>query len=192
MAIQEFFFYGSLIILLAVFSVQIFRRALVFKIVRPLFFILLLATFSYLFYLSYLQYQAFQSGPLQFTLGTLDGINWFIGYVRLHFWNQYLISLLAALLIVLIAEYINKRRGGIHFEREEFYLSALGIFLVGYPGWIFYLAVILILSALVSFLFIRRGERLPLYHFWIPTAIAVLLVIQFWAKDQAWWGSFRF
>lgn len=192
MAIQAAFFYGSVGFLTVFLLVQIFKRPLFPKIVKPAFFIFVLATLAYLSYLTYLQYQAFQDGPLQTTLSSKDGLIWFAGYVRLHFWNQYLVSLALALIILWVAEYWNKRKGEILMEREELYVAALGIFSVGYPGFLFYIVLVLLLSALCSLMFVKRGERLPLYYFWIPTAISVLLAIQFWAQGQGWWSSFRF
>lgn len=151
------------------------------------------ATLAYLIYVGYLQFLTFyKDGFFAPILGTGKGFFWFLGYARIHFWNDYLISFPAGILVALIGYYFNKKYAERFFEREELYLAALGILLVGYPGFLFYLPLVLVASVLGSALFIRRGERLPLYHFWIPVAILVLLVIQFWAKNQEWWSSFRF
>lgn len=185
-------FYISLIILALTLAIQTSRRDLTLKAARTIFFVSLAAILGYLSYYTYLQYQAFNSGLLRFTLGTQEGLLWFVGYVRLHFWDQYGVALLAAFLIVLIAEYFNKKKGGIFMEPEEFYLAALGIFLVGYPGFFFYIILVLLASAVASAIFLKKGERLPLYYFWIPTAIAVLIAIQLLGQYQPWWTSFRF
>ena len=192
MPYQQIFFYTSLAIFLAVFLIQIFWRKNIFKIIRPLFWVTVFATFGYSFYISFLQYQAFQSGPLNLILGTSKGLLWFIGYVRLHFWNQFVISLLGALLIFLFAKYMNKKMGERFFEREEIYIGALGVFLVGYPAWIFYIVLVLLASVIASAIFLRKGERMPLYVFWIPAAIITILIVQFWAMHQSWWNSLRF
>lgn len=147
----------------------------------------------YLIYIGYLQFLAFYEGGLVTPiLGTGKGLLWFLSYIQLHFWNDYLVSLPAGILVALIGYYFNKKYAERFFEPEELYLAALGILLVGYPGFLFYLPLVLILSVAGSLLFVRRGERLPLYHFWIPTALVVLLVIQFWARNEEWWTSFRF
>lgn len=148
--------------------------------------------FAYLVYLSCLQFQAFYEGPLQAVLGTKNGLVWFFGYVRLHFWNDYLLSLPVALLFAWTASYFNKKYHERFFEKEEPFMAALGILLTGYPAFLFYLPLVIMLPAIASAIFVRRGDRLPLYHFWIPTAIAVLLAVHFWAEHQDWWGSFRF
>ncbi len=185
-------FYISLIILSVTLAIQTSRRDLTLKTVRAIFFISLASILAYLSYYTYLQYQAFKSGFFRFTLGTQSGLLWFISYVQLHFWNQYFVALVGALLVVLVSEYFNKRRGEIFFEREEMYLAALGIFLVGYPGFFFYIILVLLASAVASAIFLKKGERLPLYYFWIPTAIAVLTTIQVWGQYQPWWTTFRF
>ena len=77
-------------------------------------------------------------------------------------------------------------------EREEYHLLALGIFLVGYPGFIFYIPIVLISGIIASLIFIKKTERLPLYHFWIPTALIVILITEFWAKNQDFWKLFSF
>jgi len=192
MVIQNVVFYFSFGVLLAVFGIQILWRHKIIKIIRPIFWGTAFLVLAYLLYAAYLQYQAFQGGPLSFTLGTVKGLFWFFGYVRLHIWNQFLVSFAAALGIFALAKYINKKRGEIFMEREEIYLGGLGTFLVGYPAFFFYIILVLLLSSLISFLFLPRGERLPLYHFWMPTAIVVLLTAQFWAENQSWWASFRF
>jgi len=192
MPFGEAFFYAIFGIFALVLAIQIFWRRNSAKIVKPIFWSAAAIVLAYIVYVSYLQYQAFQGGPLSATLGTISGLKWFFGYARLHFWNQYLVSFIAALGIFALAKYINKKRGEIFMEREEIYLGGLGTFLVGYPGFFFYIILVLALSVLTSALFVRKGERLPLYYFWMPTAIVALLTINFWAGNQSWWASFRF
>ncbi len=192
MFISEIFFYLSVAIIATVFAAQVWVRRRTLVVARTFFFASFIAVLAYVTYVSYLQYQAFNGAVLGLTLGTIDGLKWFFGYIQLHFLNEYLISLIAAFLIIFIAQYINKKRGSVHFEEDELYTAALSIFLVGYPGFIFYIPIVLLASVLVSLLFVRHGERLPLYHFWAPTGIAVLLAIHFWAGNQVWWAAFRF
>ena len=185
-------FYGSLGILVLAAAAQFFPRALLTARARLIFWLSVVLVLGYASFTAYLQYRAFENGPLSFVLGTTEGLKWFVGYARLHFLNEYLVSLITAIVIALFAEYFNRRKGELFFEREELYIAALGIFLVGYPGFLFYIPLVLILSLLTSVFFVKRGERLPLYYFWMPTAIAVLLAVQFWAENQSWWTSFRF
>ena len=189
---QNIFFLMTLAVPAFIFILQLAKREIIRKAIKSAFWVVVVVIFGYWSYIVYLQYQAFASGPLGTTLGTIDGLQWFFGYTRLHFWNQHLVSFIAALGIFALAKYLNKKRGEIFMEPEEIYLGGLGVFLVGYPGFLFYLPLVLIASIVVSLMFVRRGERLPLYHFWMPTAIVVLLVIQFWADGQDWWATFRF
>lgn len=191
--IQEaVFFYFTITVPIFTLAIQIFYRESAQKIIRIVFWLTVILISGYLVYLSVLQYQAFEQGPIGLTLGTISGFKWFFGYVRFHFWNQYLISFLAALGIFALAKYMNKKRGEIFFEPEEIYLGGLGTFLVGYPGFFFYLPLTLLSSAAVAEIFLQKGERLPLYYFWIPTALFVLLAVHFWLGNQEWWTTFRF
>ncbi len=185
-------FWVSLAILMFTLVLQLVRRDLLKKHASRIFLYSAGIVFAYLIYVGYLQFIAFQSGPLDFTLGTKSGLSWFFGYVQLHFLNDYVISFLAAILFTLIGGFFNRKYHERFFEREELYLLALGILLVGYPGFFFYIPLVLIASIVISAFLVRRGERLPLYHFWIPTAIAVLFVTHFWANSQPWWVTFRF
>lgn len=185
-------FYGNLGILIFAAAMQFFSRQFLAAQARLLFWLSVAIVLGYVFYTTYLQYNAFEAGPLLFVLGTMEGLKWFISYVLLHFWNEYLVSLITAIVVAIFAEYLNRKKGELFFEREELYIASFGIFLVGYPGFIFYIPLVLIFSSFTSLLFVKRGERLPLYYFWMPTAIVVLLTIQFWAQNQSWWASFRF
>lgn len=185
-------FYGSIGILALVAAAQIFLREFIAARARLMFWLSVALILGYVSYTAYLQYRAFETGPLSLVLGTVEGLKWFVGYAQLHFLNEYLVSLITAIAVTLFAEYLNRKKGERFFEREELYIAALGIFLVGYPGFIFYVPFVLVLSSLISLLFVSRGERLPLYYFWTPSAIVVLLAVQFWAEKQGWWTSFRF
>jgi hypothetical protein len=185
-------FWISLAALLIALALEWLKRGFLAKHASRIFLYSALIVFAYLLYIAFLQFQAFQRGPLGLTLGTKDTFLWFLGYVRLHYWNVYLVSFPAAILFALIGGWFNKKYAERFFEKEELYLIATGILLTGYPGFIFYIPLVLLLSSAVSAIFLKHGERMPLYHFWMPTAIAVLLAIQLWAGSQVWWGSFRF
>ncbi len=185
------FYVNLAVLILAETSIIIWRSSLK-KIASRVFLYSGGFVFAYLIYISFLQYRAFQSGALSFIIGTGKGIQWFFSYIFFHYWDDYLISLSAAVIFLLVARYFNKKYEERFFETEELWLAATGIFLVGYPAWLFYLVIVLLLSAIVSAIFMKKGERLPLYHFWIPTAIVILVAVQFWAEKQVWWLSFRF
>ncbi len=185
-------FYFGLSILALTLGVQILKPLLLKKW-SPKVFVVVLGLFGlYLFQVSLLQYHAFLSGLLSPLIASGQSLDWFFGYVRLHFWDQYLFSLIAALLFYLAAKYFNDKKGERFFEREEVWLGMLGIFLVGYPGLFFYIALMLLLPALLSVAFLQKNERLPLYYFWLPTAVFVILIVHFVLVNQAWWVKFIF
>lgn len=189
---RPIFFYLFLGILVLTTWLQIYRRPLAARLASRIFLYSSGFALAYLIWIGFLQFRAFQSGVLGLTLGTRETFLWFLGYTRLHFWNEYLLSLPVAVLFALIALYFNKRYHERFFENEELYLIALGILLVGYPGFIFYIPLVLLISIVTSLIFVRRGGRLPLYHFWAPVAAAALLIAHFWASSQGWWAAFRF
>ncbi len=185
------FYFTALICLLIIF-LEIKKRHLLIKFIRPIFYISLIGAFSYIGYLIISQYKIFNQGLIGASLNSESGLRWFLSYVRFHFLNSHLVSLIFAIIILCLAEYFNKKKGEIFMEREEYHLSALGIFLVGYPGLLFYIPMVLISGVIGSLIFIKKGERLPLYHFWIPVALVIILIIEFWAKNQDFWKLFTF
>lgn len=196
MDIQTLFFYVALGILGLTAVLEFSFPRFLKRHASRIFLYSVLFVGAYLIYIGYLQFKAFQSGVLSDVLGTQKGFAWFLNYTQLHFWNQYLLSFAGGILFFLIARFFNKKYHERFFENEELYLASLGILLVGYPGWFFYVPLILILSALVSLVMTARGERLPLYHFWIPVAIVFLVTSQLALMGFPWWqnlmASFRF
>ena len=189
---QAIFFYVSSGILMATLWLQLAWPAFLKRHASRIFLYTAGLTFAYLIYLGFLQYQAFSSGVLGYTIGTGEGLRWFFGYVRLHFFDQYLIAFVAAIVVALLAAYFNRRFNERFFEREELYLAALAMLLVGYPAFLFYIALMLVVPTLVSVVFIRGGARLPLYHFWLPMAIVLHVAANYWLAAMPWWGQFRF
>jgi len=147
---------------------------------------------AYFIYIGYLQYRAFQTDLMVSVLGTTSGLKWFFGYVQTHYWNDYLISFPVAVLFVLLGNFFNKKYHERFFEHNEIYLAALGILLVGYPGFLFYLFLVLFAPLIASLLFVKRGERLALYYFWIPIALILVFSIEFLLTNYEWWLAFRF
>lgn len=185
-------FYFALFICLLIIFLEFKKRDLLLKIIRPVFYLSLLVAFSYVAYLIIGQYKAFNGSFMGYGLNSPSGLKWFWGYVGVHFLNSHLTSLVFAIIILFIAEYFNKKKGEIFMEREEYHLSALGVFLVGYPGFIFYIPIVLISGIISSLIFMKNGERFPLYHFWIPIATIFLFIIEFWVKNKLFWKLFIF
>lgn len=132
-------------------------------------------------YLSYLQYQAFQDSELsKFLLPPYQGIGYFVSYVFARFFAQWVVAAAVSLLVSMVARFLNKKFGERFFEKEEIALIGLGVFLSGYPGFFFYLGIIMIFGVLASLIYtILKKGRLPLYHFWLP-ASAFAMIIKVW------------
>ena len=114
---------------------------------------------------------------MKFSLPPYQSLGYFFSYVGYRLLAPWLISLLAAILIARFAEYLNHKFDERFFEREETWLIMLGVFWTGYPGFLFYITMILLAATAASFfysLFLRR--RFPLYYFWMPMAVAAVLL----------------
>jgi GxxExxY protein len=94
--------------------------------------------FGFLFYQSWQLYQVWW----KFLLPPYQPIRYFFFYCFTNFFEKQLIALGAALLFLAAAFLLNKKFQERFFEKEEPYLGALAIFLVGHPWWIYYIIVI--------------------------------------------------
>ena len=145
---------------------------------------LLLATDTLI---AFFQYRAWQSGALSRLLLPAYQGGYFYFYSFTRFFANHLVALGFALLLFWMMTQLNRRSGGQFFEKEEPYLAATTLFLVGHPGWLIYIVA---LTVLYLGWHLRQGstERLPLYNFWASVGFFVLLfnlsVLQgtmFWA-----------
>lgn len=149
-----------------------------FEFIKWLWRISLAVVFAGAVYFSWLQYQVWTVSPvMRFVLPPHSGIGYFLTYVASRFFYPWILSGLAAFLTAKLAERFNKKFGDRFFEKEEIKLISLGVFLSGWPGFLFYLGVILVLGALISVFYqiFARG-RLPLYYFWMTVAIFVMII----------------
>lgn len=132
--------------------------------------------------LSFKQYEVWQSDSFsKFFLPPYQDISYFISYVGVRFFAPWVLSLVASLIFSWAAGYFNKKFDERFFEKEEIQLIALGVFLTGYPGFLFYLAVILVFGTLTSIFYqIFAKGRLSLYYLWMSFAIfAIIIKIKF-------------
>lgn len=132
-------------------------------------------------YAAELQYLAWaQGGVGAFLLPPHQGIGYFWFYVGERFFAPWLIALLAAILVSAAAEGINKKYHERFFGAEEYALTKIGFFLTGYPGFFFYLILVLFAELLFSsFSTLFRGERAPLYFLWLPLAILAMIIVHY-------------
>lgn len=190
-------FYFSLIILILVLVLQITRFAKQSGLFgfKYIFIISIFIIFGLLFEQSFQQYQVWSQNEIsKFLLPPYQTLNYFVFYVFTRFFVQYLISLATAIIFLIVAKTLNKKYEERFFKPEEFYLAAAGIFLVGYPGMLFYLVLLLILAAIGSIIlsFIKPGERFSLNYLWLPLSLFVILIVYFWLGHTDWWEKFIF
>ena len=94
-----------------------------------------------------------------------------------------------------MARWLNVRRGELLFYSEEPWIAVTSIFLVGYPGVIFYailMAFVMVFGSARRSMRRGGGERFSPYLLWAPLAIFVILIVSVFFERQGWWASFRF
>ena len=124
-----------------------------------------------------------KSSPASYLIPPYQDISYFLNYSFYVFFAKPIIALLAALIFLGLAKFFNKKFQERFFEPEEPYFGALAMFLIGYPGLIFYLIIVLA-SGLAGALITRR--RFSAYYLWFPVAIFVIM-IQKWSQLLPFW-----
>lgn len=167
------------------------------KIFKYIFIFSIIAIFSLLIYYSYQQYIAWQSvEPSKYLLPPYASLNYFIQYVGFRFFGPYLISLTTSLLLLFSLNRLNKKYEEKFFYPEEPPLAALAMFLAGWPGALFYFVGLILIYLIIHFLisiyykFFLRFDlneiRVSLRHWWIPTAI-IVIIINRWLMELGLW-----
>ncbi len=124
------------------------------------------------------QYQIWLSGPMKYALPPYQSPAYFLSYVGTRFLSPWFLSFFFSYLVSRLARKLNRRFENRFFEDEEIDLIALGVFLSGYPGFLFYIISIFFFGSLVSSVYslLSKG-RLSLYYFWIPLAIFAIILV---------------
>ena len=152
--------------------------------VKKYFFFVVSAFFLFLVYLSYLQYQLWINDDLaKFLLPPYQEFSYFLFYSFMRFFSPFLISFLASLLFIFLLRFFNKKYQERFFFEEEIYFGAIAVFLVGYPGFIFYMILMLLLGIILTAL---KKERASLFYFWIPVAIFVIIISNWLTQWPIW------
>lgn len=158
------------------------------RYLKWIFFSAIVVIFTLNGYLSFKQYEVWLADPLaKFLLPPYQSLNYFVSYAFTHFFMSYSTSLLAALLLLGATIALNKRSGEIFFEKGESYLAALSLFLVGHPGWLIYIIILIAIYLLLHtayYLLQRERVRLPLYSLWAPVAFFVILFYEWLLPSQ--------
>lgn len=194
-------FWTTCIFLLSIFLLQVFpflrrffpmihflkKRIHVYAIVRFLWVGVLLWIAFYYLYAVYLQYVLWRDGGVltQYLVPPYQSISYVFSYHFMRLGIFYAISFLTSIAFFVATRRINKKYGEKFFEREEPYIGAFVIFLLGNPAWhyawLLYLAWMFLIPVICSGfarIFLRRNERLSLYYFWIPIAFFVILIVR--------------
>lgn len=175
--------------------------------------------FVLLFYQSFQQYQSWSQNEVsKYLLPPHRSINYFIFYVLARFFAPYLISLAVAILFLFSAKALNKKYQERFFYPEEPYFGALAIFLVSHPGWIIYIITVILIYLLIQIftliyyklhsLTIERSNaiersnqleqrlslrevRVSMHYVWLPAAIFVIIIINYWLQTLGWWNLLK-
>jgi hypothetical protein len=182
-------------ILVFVEGTRYFKRSFLIRNAKALFFATALLIFARLSFLTNRQFEIWQDDPLsKYLLPPYSPLNYLLLRSGFIFFFPYLLSLATALIFIFWMRHANQKHGGKFFEDEEPYLAGLGIFLSGHPGWLVYLTILIFFYSslhLVRRLKGGKNIRISLYHLWIPAALFVILVNEFWLSRAFWWGLLK-
>lgn len=144
----------------------------------------ILIAFAGIFYLTFLQYRLWQGDELtKFFLPPHRSVNYFLFYSFTRFFATYIISLIFSLLFIFLIRKLNKKYEERFFYSEEIYFGAIAVFLTGYPNFVFYLVLMLILGVILTSL---SKIRFSLYYFWLPAAIFVIIISRWLTSFPLW------
>ncbi len=168
----------GLAILILTWGALLTKRSLLVRYVKFILPASAVAVFSTLFYYAFLQYKVWEGNDFsKFFLPPYQNLDYFTEYVGTRFFLPWILALLVAFFIPNVAKFLHRRLGERFFEAEEIPLMALGTFLVGYPGFLFYWILVLLVGVLLSTLYLLLAKgRAPLYHVWLPAAIFVIIM----------------
>ncbi|MFA5083950.1 MAG: hypothetical protein WC475_00990 [Candidatus Paceibacterota bacterium] len=160
------------------------RRSFVFK---KLFIGAIILVFGLLVFQALAQYQVWSGNALsRYLIPPYQSIAYFLKYSFTHFFENYLISLIAGILFLWLADSLNNRHQKRFFEEGEPYLGALAVFVMGQPLWLVYFIAVMSFGVLGTiFLKFRaktRNSRFPFYYFWIPVAIIIMIIDKVWPR----------
>lgn len=168
----------ALVLLGLAWGAQIVRRPLFGRYVRLLYALSIVAVFGSALYLSWSQYRAWASSDIgKFFLPPYQSAWYYVSYVGSRYLAPSLIALVSAFAVSRACFILNRRFGERFFEEEEIPVLAFAVFVTGYPGFLFYIPLMLAAAILlaVAYHLLLRG-RAPLYYLWLPIAISAIIV----------------
>lgn len=138
-------------------------------------YILISGTILFDLSLSIIQYLVWQGAA--FTLLFLppyQSIGYFVHYVTFHFWLANILVLISALAFFLILKLIKKYRDGVISQDELALILLMGL-LSGWPKFVLFIPLFLVLSLLFSFINLAILKQNKTALFW-PIIISALVV----------------
>lgn len=146
---------------------------------------------AWLTVLSFAQYQIWRANDFsQHLLPPHTPITYFLFYIFTRFFAPYLISLSLGLLFFLLAHLYNSKKKEILLSREELWMIAATIFLVGWPGVVYYVPsffLVFLIFSFISSIIYGKSYRTSPYYLWIPVAVLVILVSELYLSHTALW-----
>lgn len=187
LSLSPFSFWVGTLALLALLALVLFSRKTLQGVMKPIFMIACAAVLMQGIFYSYLQYKVWSTSNLgRFFLppyqprGLFGGYDYFLGYVTFRYLSAPLLALVVGGAFFFASRWLNRKGGERFFEDEEPWLFASGILLSGYPGFFFYVPLILLGAIVLAIIFtVKHWGRAPLYHLWIPCAILAILIVHF-------------
>jgi hypothetical protein len=154
-----------------------------------------LIVFGFIIYQIFISYFDWLKDPFsRFLLPPYRSISYFLIYALPRLFFPFLIAFIFALIFWRLAAFLNRRSGEIFFEPEEPVILALAIFLSGYPGFLIYFIVLILIFLIFNLVLslyhilakkasLKNLPRFPLYFFWLPAAIFAI-IIKSWLSSK--------
>lgn len=180
--------YISIVFLVILFGVQIFLRSFLSERIKGVGGIIGVVYIGVLLVYSHLQYYGWLSnGITELLLPPYTSIFYFLQYVFFKIWFPHIVSFLFAVSAFCMMKWMNKKKKGILFFDDEYYIAAIAIFLSGYPGVLVYIPLFFLVYAFILIFQRRKYERFSSYFLWFPVALCAILVSKFILEGTILW-----
>ncbi|MEX2436658.1 MAG: hypothetical protein WD471_00665, partial [Candidatus Paceibacterota bacterium] len=124
--------------------------------------------------------------PISFLAPPYGSFLYAFGYHFIRFFLYYLITFVVSLIFLTYSKKLNKESNELFFEKEEPYLGATSILLLGSTGlsfgWVYYLLGVILIPFLINsykFIFKKKDSKFSLRFLWLPVAILILIFTNF-------------
>ncbi len=180
---------GLFVVLLAAVFTW-FGRRILREFMPAIFVLMVIFVFGADVFEVWLQHGAWQDSILgQFLLPEYQP-GYFTNYSLYRIFLPDLLALLAAITIWAILKWLNHRKEYKLFEREEPGMAAISVLLVGYPGWVVYILVLIGVYLLWHLYVWTQGNkrtRLPLYSLWPVAGLLTVLLVEWGIATTPLW-----